>query len=330
MGRSFTFACPTTSYPPWTYPTYTQNGLVSLCGGIQGIFIRKIAAQQSWNVSFRATSDAVMILGNSTFQGFLKIQLEGEAPIDVVAGLPEIPTLAHPNACPGTCRGLLASYPIFSGNMGVAIKKERSADDFSRLFSPFTASVWCAAALTILVLATSLVAIKVINPRTCKSYQVSVRSFTDALYHAVLSTLGAEDDLAPWPSGPARIIRIVSALFTLVLVAAYTANLAAFFTAPAMVLIGPKTLTELYGADVCVPLPLTEPAVAPFVGDGRTMSAPTEVAAASGLRGALEWCHRQILEGRWGKVGQGRAGWDRAGQGVGRAGQGGAGWGRVG
>ena len=186
-------------------------------------------------MSFVSASDDVYLAGNESYQQWLKYELEGEndgAAVNVVAGLPEVPTPASPDACRGTCDGLSASYPLYTSYLSVTVRKQRAANDFTRLFSPFDASVYWAAALTVLSLAASLVALKVINPRTCKGYRVNVRSFTDALYHAVLSTLGGEDDSAPWPSGPARLIRIVSAFFALVLVAAYTANLAAFFTAP--------------------------------------------------------------------------------------------------
>jgi hypothetical protein len=289
--RSLTFACSRTPYPPWSEPYHTDG---SPCGGFQGRFTRGLAAQELWNISYKFQNDSLFLTQGSSYQSTIEQALQSPG-VDLAAGLAEIPSAVSPNACPGICPGNLASFPLYTTFQSVLLLKVRAADDFSRLFSPFEYQVYLAAVATMVTLAACLVALRVINPRTCKEYKVNVRSFTDAFYHSVLATLGGEDDSAPWPKGPTRIIRIVSVFFTLVLTAAYTANLAAFFTAPSVSLVGPQSMEELGDATVCVPLDLTAPLVRPFA--KRVIIPPTSSLDGDlGLNAAITWCHEAIVD----------------------------------
>ena len=255
--------------------------------------------------------------------------------VDVIASVPEIPGPPTWNACNGTCPGLVMSTPVYTSWMYVLVQKVRADSNFERLFTPFEGSVWIAAFTTIVILAATMVVVRTINPRTCPEHRVSVRSFTNALYFAMIAALGGEDEAAPWPCGPSRIIRIAATVFTLVLTAAYTANLAAFFTAPSIVLQGPTSLNALHKATACIPLnflttrkppaaltrarrcpaaaaaPPTQqptmqrnasrtgtPRAAAFTSRhvGEIISPPPEV-AQQGLGQALDWCHRAVIDG---------------------------------
>jgi len=285
------FGCPEIGFPPWTLPS---NAAGSTCGGIQAEILRALAAQERWNLTFVLLPFDQWLDGQSnlSFQGALEASLYA-ASVDLAAGLPEVATPLTPTACEGTCDGLLASYPALTSFQRVLVRKQRDADDFTRLFAPFDASVWLASFLTVLVLAAALVALSALSPRHASP--LKLRSFTDALYDALFATLGGDDSSTPWPSGPARIIRLAAASFALVITATYTANLAAFFTAPSYTLHGPASADALSRATVCVPLDFTVPLVAPHV--SRAFSAPRQVVAAGGLSAALTHCHEAVLSG---------------------------------
>lgn len=72
----------------------------------------------------------------------------------------------------------------------------------------------------------------------------------DVLYHALAVALGGDE--REWRTWPARLLRLSLLFCFLVLVSAYTANLAAFFVAPSVVMSGPKSMEELERSTVCL------------------------------------------------------------------------------
>ena len=76
------------------------------------------------------------------------------------------------------------------------------------------------------------------------------RAFTASIYHMTAATLGGED--YEWLTSPLKVLRIGMLLVVLVVNATYTANLAAFLSAPSTKVHGPQSMDELSGSVVCV------------------------------------------------------------------------------
>ena len=64
-----------------------------------------------------------------------------------------------------------------------------------------------------------------------------------ALYYSLAALLGGED--IEWVTWPAKILRLGMLFTVLVLVATYTANLAAFFLEPPFIVLGPSSVSEM-------------------------------------------------------------------------------------
>jgi hypothetical protein len=77
-------------------------------------------------------------------------------------------------------------------------------------------------------------------------------NFLQTFYHATAMLLGGEE--YEWVTWPGRVLRIAFLFVVLILVSTYTANLAAFFSRPTVVIEGPQTYAELRDAIVCVPV----------------------------------------------------------------------------
>lgn len=65
-----------------------------------------------------------------------------------------------------------------------------------------------------------------------------MRSLLHSHYHTFAAYLQGDD--YEWVSGPERLLRLGLLFLVLISISTYTANLAAFFTAPNVVIHGPK------------------------------------------------------------------------------------------
>jgi hypothetical protein len=91
----------------------------------------------------------------------------------------------------------------------------------------------------------------------------SARNCAYCVYHALAMLLGGEE--YEWQSASSKLLRLGTLFLVLILGSTYTANLAAFFTRPAYVIHGPKTLADLRDAHVCIPYDAWSYSVSPFV-----------------------------------------------------------------
>ena len=123
---------------------------------------------------------------------------------------------------------------------------------------PFTGTLWLAIGGFVCFLAVCLVAIEWLWPRerSVRSWALSPHrlcSGKDAaysFYHVLAAVLGGED--YEWMTFPSRVLRIGMLFGILVLQASYTANLAAFFTKPNVIIHGPNNMEELTSSTACV------------------------------------------------------------------------------
>jgi hypothetical protein len=69
------------------------------------------------------------------------------------------------------------------------------------------------------------------------------QSFISSVYHISVATVGGED--YEWLTAPLKLLRAGLLLVVLVVNATYTANLAAFLSAPSVQIFGPSTMDEL-------------------------------------------------------------------------------------
>jgi hypothetical protein len=131
-------------------------------------------------------------------------------------------------------------------NSGLVLQEVKSIGLWA-LAMPFSEWTWllllgCCLGMTLLMIALSYI------ERRENAFTSS--SIVGSGYHVVAFFLGGED--YEWLSGPARTLRLSMLLLVLVIQATYTANLAAFLTAPSVITHGPSSLDELRTTRACI------------------------------------------------------------------------------
>lgn len=146
--------------------------------------------------------------------------------------------------------GVALSIPVVALSQSVLVYKEKVERDMWSMFGPFGGDLWLALSAATVAIAVTMVFLHALATekdllRPCISPSVWLKS----LYHAWAALLGGEDhESTTWSS---RILRMGMLFLILIIGATYTANLAAFFTAPSVIVHGPMDLDSLGKAKVC-------------------------------------------------------------------------------
>jgi len=169
---------------------------------------------------------------------------------------------------------IITSYPLHdSFQTGLALKTTKTASLF-RFADPFTFDLYLTMLAFVVGCAAFFVFVELIWPSTAKvgksflcdgHHDVSdwTNTTLKTIYNVLSAMMGGEDyEYITWP---ARIIRVGMLLVVLVVNATYTANLAAFLTAPSSQVYGPTSQTSLLASTGCLPLIATFRSVGEYV-----------------------------------------------------------------
>ena len=168
----------------------------------------------------------------------------------------------------------------------LSYKTKSQPSDFT-LFEPFSVDLWMAVLGALLAYAALLVILSGVLSRC--SRRTPTKPLTDMVsssYHTFSACVGGED--YEWISGPMRVLRLSLLTFVLVIGSTYTANLAAFFTAPSFTILGPTNSDEFKAAVVCTNSN-TANRLAPFVKGTVVLPFPSEPSAGQN-KNQCEWC----------------------------------------
>jgi hypothetical protein len=139
-----------------------------------------------------------------------------------------------------------STVPIYTPKVAGLVKRSKKDISFFRFLTPFSGGVWLSIGLMLLVSAGimhGLDRVSVAGSRDEKPKLSTWLSLVEAFYHALAASLGGDE--REWLTWPARFVRIALLFCFLVLVSLYTANLAAFFVEPAIIIGGPADMTTL-------------------------------------------------------------------------------------
>eukprot|EP00662_Eupelagonemidae_sp_cell21_P056666 gene56666-biopygen117700 len=123
--------------------------------------------------------------------------------------------------------------PVYMSDVGALVLTTRVETGLWRLFGPFAIELWGATVGCTFALAAVLILISAISPPVGGDTwaALSWKGIATSVYHAWAFLMGGED--FEWLNWPGRCMRLTFLFLVLILAATYTANLAAFFTAPA-------------------------------------------------------------------------------------------------
>eukprot|EP00931_Biecheleriopsis_adriatica_P071045 TRINITY_DN4489_c0_g3_i1.p1 TRINITY_DN4489_c0_g3~~TRINITY_DN4489_c0_g3_i1.p1 ORF type:complete len:486 (+),score=63.06 TRINITY_DN4489_c0_g3_i1:155-1612(+) len=180
---------------------------------------------------------------------------------------------------------------------GVTLKVSRPAGPF-RLFDPFAIELWLANLSCFFSAALLLIIFNAIAPseefvHVPLKKRLHLEWVSLSFYHMCAMFLSGEDyEFATWPQ---RILRVGLLFVVLVSSASYTANLAAFFTAPSFNVLGPKDMGSLSSSNACTTWNLDLKALEPFVASVTAMpDAPPELGIVRSVFERQDYCLEKL------------------------------------
>eukprot|EP01062_Namystynia_karyoxenos_P020908 TRINITY_DN17931_c0_g1_i1.p1 TRINITY_DN17931_c0_g1~~TRINITY_DN17931_c0_g1_i1.p1 ORF type:complete len:530 (+),score=116.54 TRINITY_DN17931_c0_g1_i1:122-1711(+) len=197
--------------------------------------------------------------------------------------------------------------PLWTSYNGALVYRERAPSSLWRLFDPFTPLMWAMCATCIGLLTGTMLLVARISPVAHRrdpatDFRARIIRLTYSVYHSFAFMLGGED--IEWFTWSGRVLRLTFLFTVLIITSTYTANLAAFFTAPAWKIHGPKDMQQLRTARACslwdnqsYVLPdnttgvLMNPVVA-YVGE--LIAPPQSISYDEQVR----WCHSALKDRR--------------------------------
>ena len=127
-----------------------------------------------------------------------------------------------------TEKGLIWAYPYLSSDLAVVIEKDPIQSDGWNWIQPFTWQLWLASALTALIVPIFFATFEVLSIGTSPNTQDCLNAYRESVYHSFMIFLAL--GVAQMAGFPARLIAVIFSFMSLILIASYTANLAAFLT----------------------------------------------------------------------------------------------------
>eukprot|EP00931_Biecheleriopsis_adriatica_P012609 TRINITY_DN113808_c0_g1_i1.p1 TRINITY_DN113808_c0_g1~~TRINITY_DN113808_c0_g1_i1.p1 ORF type:complete len:540 (+),score=67.43 TRINITY_DN113808_c0_g1_i1:22-1641(+) len=181
---------------------------------------------------------------------------------------------------------------LVDGYFQVATLREKRPKGAFRFMAPFCPELWIAFFVMFVVSSTLLVVINTIAPNEDLAElevreRISVNLVTLSCYHIGAFLFSGEE--YEWTTWPSRMLRLGMLVILLVSTASYTANLAAFFTAPDFKILGPRDMMHLQSASACTTWSLSVPAAENFVA-----SLVTPPAHLERVQEREDWCIQKL------------------------------------
>eukprot|EP00929_Paragymnodinium_shiwhaense_P001509 TRINITY_DN101741_c0_g1_i1.p1 TRINITY_DN101741_c0_g1~~TRINITY_DN101741_c0_g1_i1.p1 ORF type:complete len:507 (-),score=33.98 TRINITY_DN101741_c0_g1_i1:91-1611(-) len=161
---------------------------------------------------------------------------------------------------------VMTSSPFVTLRTRALVYKSLRDKDPWALFGPFAGDLWLCVVISIVCFAIVIVALRLLGVDSSQRLKRELRpgNLLRAFYHSLAAVLGGED--YEWTTGSGRVLRLGLLFLVLILVSTYTANLAAFFTRPQVVVYGPTDMAMLKKATACTTYSLGYEFLDPFVG----------------------------------------------------------------
>eukprot|EP00240_Pyramimonas_obovata_P001147 CAMPEP_0118936964 /NCGR_PEP_ID=MMETSP1169-20130426/21223_1 /TAXON_ID=36882 /ORGANISM="Pyramimonas obovata, Strain CCMP722" /LENGTH=478 /DNA_ID=CAMNT_0006880441 /DNA_START=285 /DNA_END=1721 /DNA_ORIENTATION=- len=206
---------------------------------------------------------------NQTAQGRLEAMEAGDYDVSVHFSITEKEVKPIHMGGYGLGHEFIHTLPFYQSEIAGLTYRTKAGHGLWRFTEPFTAGMWASVGLTVIGFALSLVLVEhfqrcskndLIGFSHANLHLSSWSVYGRALAQSVLELL--QGDSAEFQGDSAGEIsalvlfplRAGSLLLALVVLASYTANLAAFFTRPSWTVHGPSSMDELMTATVCTTL----------------------------------------------------------------------------
>jgi hypothetical protein len=193
----------------------------------------------------------------------------------------------------------IVSIPSAMVHVAVLGLKKKRDPNMMQFVTPFAADVWLTLGACVLLGAAVIVALMFAEERSMHK-EVRKEEILWSVYESFAALLNHESIESRYisivmASPLGRVFRLALLFLVLIVTATYTANLAAFLTAPNVVELGPKTMDELKRATVCIRNTILTPYILPFIGT----NAPNPLTIAEQADGRLteEWTRRALEAG---------------------------------
>ena len=187
---------------------------------------------------------------------------------------------------------VVPTQPFVQLSYSILVKKEMRASAGWQMLEPFESELWAAIMGTWLVIAMSIAVIQATQSCVSGPRQLVLLVFR-SLYYSGAALLGG--DTNEWVRWPSKVVHVGVLVFTLVVLASYTASLTAFITRPSWHLVGPLNRAELAQQPLCVSNAAQGAVVEALTGSAHNaIVAPIETVAAGGPLLALQWCAEQV------------------------------------
>jgi hypothetical protein len=174
---------------------------------------------------------------------------QGSGPVDINDAMVDTYWDETNQVWAGIGDDLIFTQPMVEDYFSGFVYQERTPTSIWQVWAPFSAELWAVIGLCTCFGGVVIVLLAKIS----SDEDITVRSFLKAWYHSWAAVLGGDEYDLYHESPLGRLYRLGLLALVLVVGATYTANLAAFLTAPNIVVHGPKNLRELQDATACYP-----------------------------------------------------------------------------
>eukprot|EP00746_Dinoflagellata_sp_MGD_P124400 gnl/MRDRNA2_/MRDRNA2_58993_c0_seq3.p1 gnl/MRDRNA2_/MRDRNA2_58993_c0~~gnl/MRDRNA2_/MRDRNA2_58993_c0_seq3.p1 ORF type:complete len:375 (-),score=56.81 gnl/MRDRNA2_/MRDRNA2_58993_c0_seq3:550-1674(-) len=157
---------------------------------------------------------------------------------------------------------------------------------------PFSWQLWLSVVAVVVGYTFIVQSIRALDPQLDESpkFLFHPNSLIRVSYHMWVALLGGDD--YEYTTGPGRLVRTGLLFFVMMVTATYTANLAAFFVAPAVKLHGPSDMESLRGSKACYTYEVWAPLIQPFV---KELVTPPEDAVTS-TEDRIQFCYDLLMK----------------------------------
>lgn len=237
------------SSPPFHYYHSDRSPAQHSYTGYVPELFEELSQLMGFEVQYKTISGLAYMFADSAIQNMTA------GDVDVVAVWPD----GREAGLPGIMSPILLSQ--YTGLVHKVVGKP----DFWGFVGPFSWQLWLS--VMAIVFGYSLIAltIRFIDPHLDESPKSLFHpsSLARTGYHMWVALLGGDD--YEYTTGPGRMLRIGLLFFVMMVTATYTANLAAFFVAPAVTLHGPSDMETLRGSKACYTYDSYAHLISPFV-----------------------------------------------------------------